>query len=156
MNLSEYELISLFYIPYSLLLWTLDFLSDKEIVKNEMDIGSLQYIHYLIVTFTTGVLILLLTSRSIPLTIVTIIISIISQIGFLINKDYCWLTRIINKKINPNMPDRKWRGDIESLIKHYTRGDSWAYSEIRKNDMGTIVNYINILTIFQLIKIIIT
>jgi hypothetical protein len=154
MNLNSYELVALFHVPYSLILWSIDFLSDKELVKDELEIGTIQYLHYLIVSFTIGILVLLLASKSMPITILTVIISMCSQIGFLINKDICWITRITNLKINPNMPNRKWRGDVESLIKHYIRGDSWAYSEIRNNDMSNTINYINLFTFFQLIKLV--
>jgi hypothetical protein len=87
MNLNSYELVALFHVPYSLILWSIDFLSDKELVKDELEIGTIQYLHYLIVSFTIGILVLLLASKSMPITILTVIISMCSQIGFLINKD---------------------------------------------------------------------
>jgi hypothetical protein len=153
MNLSEYQLLSLIYIPYSLILFALDFLSDKNITKNELKIGILQYIHHLFGIFNIGVIILFLTSKSLVLTAVSIIINLIAQVGFLINGDYCWLLTLVNKQINPEMPNRKWRGEIVSLIKHYLRGDEWAYSDIRNNDATPTVLFVNIFMFFQLMKL---
>jgi len=137
-------------------MWILDFLSDKDVINNEIKIGALQYIHHLLGAFTFGILILLLTSRSIPLTIVSIIVIFITQLGFLINKDYCWLLTLTNKTINPNKPNRKWRADVVSIIKHYTRGDDWAYEDINYNINCHSVKVLNVAMILQLLKIIIT
>ena len=153
MNLNEYQLLSLIYIPYSLILFALDFLSDKNITENEVEIGILQYIHHLFGIFNIGVIILFLTSNSLVLTAVSIIINLIAQVGFLINGDYCWLLTLVNKKINSNMPNRKWRGEFVSLIKHYIRGDDWAYSDIRNNDATPTVVFVNSIMFFQLLKL---
>lgn len=153
MSLSNYEIISMIYIPYSLILWSIDYLSDKNITHNELEIGLMQYIHHLFGIFNIGVIILLLTSKSISLAIITILVNLFSQVGFLINNDDCWLLTLINNKINPTMPRRKWRGEMESLIKHYTRGDDWAYSEIRNNSATRTVLYVNILMIAHLVKL---
>ena len=156
MNLNEYQLLSLIYIPYSLILFGLDFLSDKNITKNEVEIGILQYIHHLFGIFNIGVIILFLTSKSLVITAVSIIINLIGQVGFLISDDYCWLLTLVNKKINSDMPNRKWRGELVSLIKHYIRGDEWAYSNIRNNDATPTVVFVNIIMFFQLLKLLIT
>jgi hypothetical protein len=153
MNLNVYEVFALFYIPISLITWTTDFLSDKEIVHSELEIGIIHYLHYL-VGVTQYALILILCSKNIVLTVLSIIASLGTQIGFLINKDYCWLLRLTNKKINPKKPNRKARFSLDSFIKHYIRGDSWAYSDIRNTDATTSAIIMNVLLIIHLIKII--
>ena len=61
----------------------------------------------------------------------TTVIFIGIHIGFLINDNVCWMTILINKLINKNKPLRKWRGaDPLAYIKHYLRGDEWAYSNL--------------------------
>ena len=60
---------------------------------------------------------------------------------------------MVNNLIDPQKPNRKWRGDYESLIKHYIRGDEWAYSDIRNIDQTQFVIFINIILILILIKI---
>jgi len=151
MNLNAYEVVSLFYIPISLIMWTIDFLSDKEVNHNELEIGLIHYIHYLI-GISQYTIILLLCSTNIFLVILNVIINIGMQAGFLINKDYCWLLRLTNRKINPEKPNRKTRSTIESFIKHYIRGDEWAYSDIRNTDASNNVNIMNILVLLQLLK----
>ena len=156
LNLNEYQLLSIFYIPTTLFFWAFDFLSDKNITENELKIGILQFIHHFVATILVLVIVLLMTSKSLIFTIVSIIITIGSQVGFLINNDYCWLTRLINKEINPKMVDRKWRSDLESLIKHYIRGDDWAYSDIWNQDKTPAVIYGNVILILILLKLLIT
>jgi hypothetical protein len=153
MNLNVYEVFALFYIPISLITWTTDFLSDKEIVHKELEIGIIHYLHYL-VGVTQYAIAQLLCSKNIFLIILSIITALGTQIGFLINKDYCWLLRLTNKKINPKKPNRKARFSLDSFIKHYIRGDSWAYSDIRNTDATTSVVTMNVLLILQLIKLI--
>jgi len=155
MNLSDYEILALIHVPYSLIMWTLDFLSDKEITHSEVKIGALQYVHHLFGVFNMGVIFLLLFSKSIKLSILTFIVIIVSQIGFLINNDSCWLLTLTNKAINPDRPNRKWRAEIGSLIKHYIRGDSWGYSDINVNINYSSVKFINTVMIIHLIKLII-
>jgi hypothetical protein len=155
MNLNTYEVFALFYIPISLVMWILDFLSDKDITKNEFEIGLYQYTHHLFAVLHMGILILLLTTKDLPVTIITIIIILIAQIGFLINNDSCWFLTLTNIKINPDRPNRKWRAEIGSLIKHYIRGDEWAYSDINQNVNYTSVKLINTLAILHLLKMLI-
>jgi hypothetical protein len=153
MSLNVYEVFALFYIPISLIAWTIDFLSDKEIVHSELEIGIIHYLHYLAGIMQNAILILL-CSKSIFVTVLSIIIVIGTQIGFLINKDYCWLLRLTNTKINPKKPNRKARVSLESFIKHYIRGDEWAYSDIRNSDATKSATVMNVLLILQLIKLI--
>ena len=151
-NLSTYECISLMYFPYSIIMWTIDFLSDSYIKDNVVEVGILQYLHHLVGIFNFGVIFLLFFSNNISMLILSIIISIISQIGWLYNNDLCWLFTLVNKKIDPTRPKRKWRAELYSFIKHYIRGDSWGFSDINVVDMSGCANFTNIITIFCLIK----
>ena len=153
MNLNVYEVFALFYIPISIITWTTDFLSDKEIVHKELEIGIIHYLHYL-VGVTQYAIAQLLCSKNIFLIILSIITALGTQIGFLINKDYCWLLRLTNRKINPKKPNRKARFSLDSFIKHYIRGDEWAYSDIRNSDATKSATVMNVLLILQLIKLI--
>lgn len=151
-NLNAYECILLFYFPYSLTMWTIDILSDSYIKDNIIEIGILQYLHHLIGIFNFGVLFLLFFSNSTNMLITSVIISIVSQIGWLYNNDLCWLFTYVNKKIDSNRPKRKWRAELYSFIKHYIRGDSWGFSDINVINMEGCSNFTNIITIFCLIK----
>jgi hypothetical protein len=57
----------------------------------------------------------------------------------------------INSLITGN-PKRKWIADFPSLIKHYIRGDSWAYSDVYKMDNTFKVTVNNLVFLFILIK----
>jgi len=155
-NLNGYECILLFYFPYSLTMWTIDILSDSYIKDNIIEIGILQYLHHLIGIFNFGVLFLLFFSNSTNMLITSVIISIVSQIGWLYNNDLCWLFTYVNKKIDSNRPKRKWRAELYSFIKHYIRGDSWGFSDINVINMEGCSNFTNVITIFCLIKKILT
>ena len=137
----------------SLFFWTVDFLSDSYITKDETKLGILQYIHHLAATIGfLGPFINLFTGNFV-FYVVSIILSIIIQSGFLINDDYCWLTLMVNKCINPGQPKRKWRADLSSFVKHYIRGDSWAYSDMYKPDFTSGTFITNCVFIAGLIKL---
>jgi hypothetical protein len=137
----------------SLFFWTVDFLSDSYIIKDETKLGIFQYIHHLAATIAfLGPFINLFTGNFM-FYVVSIILSIIIQSGFLINDDYCWLTLIVNKCINKEQPKRKWRADLSSFVKHYTRGDSWAYSDMYKPDFTSGTLIINCVFIVGIIKL---
>jgi len=131
--MNNYEITALLIIPITLLHFSIDYLSDREITKDETKLGILIFIHHLII-FPFFVLLFsalgLLKIKDYSLLILISIIILISQFGFFLNNDYCWLTRIINVNIDPNKPNRKWVGDFGSFFKKYMRGDSWAYSNI--------------------------
>ena len=83
--------------------------------------------------------------------IISIITSLVIQIGYIINNDHCWLTVLSNKLINPEQPNRIWRADLFLQIKHYIRGDSWAYKDIYNFNQNNIVLFGNIVFIVFLI-----
>jgi len=155
MNLSAYEMFSLFYIPYSLIIWILDFLSDKEVNHDEFEIGVFQYLHHLFGVITIGMSFLPILTNSLSITVLSIIVLFVTEVGFLINNDSCWFLTLTNNKINPGKPNRKWRAEIVSLLKHYIRGDEWAYSDITHNINYSTVKLINTAMIIHLIKLII-
>ena len=152
--MDSYEIFSLIIIPFTLFFFIFDFLRDNEITKNETKIGIVQLLHHLVFTLNiSGILYTTLFSTSIPLSILLIIISTIIQIGWLVNNDYCWLTRYSNGLIGTKEINRKWIAEISSLIKHYIRGDEWAYSEQYHRNRNTEVLLLNFMIIILLIKI---
>jgi len=133
-------------------MWIIDILSDDYIKDNIIQVGILQYFHHLVGIFNFGIIPLLFFSNNITMLVLSIAVSIISQIGWLYNDDLCWMFTYINKKIDPLRPKRKWRAELYSYIKHYIRGDSWAYSDIRSVNMEQCANLQNIFAIACLIK----
>ena len=155
MDLSSYEMFSLVIIPFSLFFFGSDFLRDQEITKNETKIGMIQYFHHFAFkTNISGLIGTLFLSNSIPFVAWLTLGSIINQIGWLVNDDYCWLTRYANETIGTESKNRKWISEISSLIKHYIRGDEWAYSEMRSVNRNEQVVISNGLLLLILIKII--
>jgi len=140
-------------IPLSLFLWTIDFLSDSQINKNETKLGILQYLHFLVSVISFSAPIFNIFTNNLVIQFLSIMITIISQAGHLVNNDYCWLTIFVNKCIDPTKPNRKWRANIDSFIKHYIRGDSWAYSDMYTlpgSENGSLI--VNLISIAGLIK----
>jgi len=154
--METFDLFSLIIIPFSLFFFIFDFLRDDEIVKDELKIGTVQYIHHLAFTLTiSGLICTLLFSTSITTATILVLLSTIMQIGWLINNDYCWLTLYSNRLIGTKCKNRKWIAEISSLIKHYIRGDDWAYTGMYNIGRNTEVIKLNTLLIILLIKIII-
>jgi hypothetical protein len=155
-NLNLHELFSLFIIPFSLVIFGAEYLSDSYITHSEIKIGILDYLHHLVVIMVnTGCLLSLFLTNNLIFISLVVIIYTIAQMGYIANKEYCWLTTHISKLIDPKRPLRKWRGGVNSLLRHYFRGDDWAYSDIKyiNNDSKNIT--VNTILILALIKIII-
>ena len=145
------ELYSLI-VPISLVTFSIDYLSDSQITNNETKIGILQLIHHLIaILCTIGLPICTLTNKDLGVLCVNVIVFLVSQYGWLYNKDYCFLTSMVNKLIDPKNPNRIWRSDLESFIKHYIRGDEWAYKDIFNNDKTKLATYVNIMLLINTI-----
>ena len=146
-----YEFISVIVIPFAILHFCIDYLSDRDITHSEVKIGIVQLLHhFILVTHVTGFTILPFIKTNLQTAVTVILISIIAQSGWLINKDYCWMLKVSNKLIDQKRPDRKWRGEIMSLIKHYLRNDNWAYSDIKHVDNFKNIIYMNIMHLFTL------
>ena len=131
-NLSLHQLFSVI-IPLALINFSFDYLSDGEVVKNELGIGIITLVHHIFAFCSVffGLIFGLFFTNNPYFIILTTLIYIGIHIGFLINDNICWMTILINKMINPEKPLRKWRGaDPMAYIKHYIRGDDWAYSNI--------------------------
>lgn len=153
MNL--YEFISVIVVPFTILHFCIDYLSDRDITKSEVKIGITQLLHhFILVTHVTGFTLLPFFKCNLQTAVTVILVSIIAQIGWLINKDYCWMLTMTNKMINSERPARKWRGEIMSLIKHYLRNDNWAYSDIKHVDNFNNILYMNTMHLFTLFKLI--
>ena len=156
LDLSSYEMFSIIIIPLSLFFFGADFLRDKEITDNEMKIGLIQYIHHFALTTNmSGLIATLFLSDKLPLVAFLTLGTIINQVGWLINKDYCWMTKYANNLIGTEAKNRKWIAEIRSLIKHYIQGDDWAYSDMRSVDRTNSIIISNGLILLILIKIII-
>jgi hypothetical protein len=148
-----YTFISVVLLPITIFHFSLDYLSDSEITKSEVKIGISQYIHYFFGTMCySGIAILPFLNPTLGLILLNITVSIVAQIGWLKNKEYCWLWSYTNKLINPNKPKRKWLSNIILQIKKYIRGDSWAYSEVKSVDNTKTVLAMTITQLFILIK----
>ena len=145
-----YEYVSVILVPLILFHFCLDYLSDRDIVKDETKIGIIQFFHHTVCTiYMAGITILPFISGSLSIITMTIIVSIITQIGYLINNEGCWVTSYVNKIITGS-DKRKWAGgDICSLIKSYIRDPNWRYSDI------TYINNTNLVLIANIIHIII-
>ncbi len=91
-----YELFSLIIIPGTLLSFGIDFLSDKDIVESETKIGIFSFLHHLIITIQGSVLLNMVFSNNLALLVLTAIITIGGQIGWIMNKDHCFITRFVN------------------------------------------------------------
>jgi hypothetical protein len=151
MNLYEYSAVIL--LPIILFHFIIDFLSDSEIPPGlETKIGILQFIHTIWGSIMlSGIFILPFTKVSLSTLFITIATSIVIQSGFLINNDYCWMTKMTNNFISPTRKNRKWRGNIMLLTQHYIRGDQWAYSDIRSIDQTYFVLISNITLILKML-----
>ena len=146
-----YDFFSVVILPFTILHFSLDFLTDKDIKNNILKIGFYQFLHHLIlVTHVSGFTLLPFMNGNLICITVAVLVSVIAQAGWLVNHDYCWLLTFINKQMN--VGNRKWRGEIHSLIKHYTRGDQWAYSDIKSMDNTFNVKLMNGVHLFMLYK----
>jgi len=141
-------------IPISMCMFALEYLSDAQLENKELKIGILDYLHHLIATICTfGLPISVFYNRGISIVFINVVVFTISQMGFVINKDSCWLTTKINKLINKKRINRIWRSDLSTLIKHYIRGDDYAYKDIYNDSKLSLTLFINILIILNIKKI---
>ena len=154
--MNTYDFVALIILPLVIIHFSIDYLSDSQITHNETKIGVLGIFHHLVLTIQMVSIIFAIIPGTAPVGIIIlgIIISIIVQAGYLINNDYCWVTRMVNELIDSQKPNRKWLCDIILQIKKYVRGDEWAYSDIRNVDQTGIVILSNLSFIIVLIKII--
>jgi len=130
-----YNFISLVIIPLTLIHFLLDYLPDRDISHSEIEIGICQLFHHTIsIIQMSGLFLVPFLNVNKSVFVVLVSVFLITHIGYLKNKGGCWLLRYTNRLINPNNPDRKWISNIYSYIKHYVRGESWAYSDIRNDN----------------------
>jgi hypothetical protein len=157
--MDTYEYFSLIVI-LSLISFSVNFLSDSEIIENELKLGFYDFLHHFFynINIVSVSIIPFIKNPSLMILFILVCTSIIVQIGFLYNNEYCWITRGVNKLINPDKPNRKWRGGFTSSINHYLRGDSWAYSDISPGSLNNTspVLILNVVTVLILLKYIIT
>jgi hypothetical protein len=155
-----YDFFALIIIPMTLFRVALDFLSDKEIINNEIKAFIIIFIHHFLGSIQCITIFLLFIDIGNEFSmrlflLINLIISLISQIGWIVNNDLCFLTKYQNYIINKKKPNRKWRGGIDMYIKHYIRGDEWAYANPYKLDFTSVAFSMNMtLLIYSLKKII--
>ena len=154
--MKTYDFVALIILPLVLVHFSIDYLSDSQIITFETEIGILQLIHHLItkIAFVGSIFTLFLVD-DIKYISLGVIILIIAQLGFVKNNDYCWYTKMVNELIDKNKPNRKWRSDWESFIRHYIRGKEWAYSDRFNNDATMEMTVVNVVYIVIFIKFIV-
>ena len=143
-------LILLFY--FSLITFAFDFLSNKYIKSNETKIGLLVFFHHLVYNVMSLIPLFLFTDPSLILISAFIISFNIANALWIKNSDHCFLTEYINKLIDPNTKYYKWRSSFSEFIKHYTRGDSWGYSNINNYNKTQESLIFNLIMIIILLK----
>ena len=150
-----YNFISTIVLPLTVIHFACDYLSDSYITHSETEIGILQMTHHFLVVFNlTGIFVLPFFDIDLVTLFVSIMTLVIIQFGYLKNKEFCWLTRLINEKIKPGRKDRKWMGDFFCFMKHYVRGSDWTHGDIYKVDNRSKVLITNVVFLFILIKFI--
>jgi hypothetical protein len=150
-----YTYITLFVLPLTLFNFCLEFLPDPDIPHgDELKLGIFNFIHHLIYAFNIlgAFLLPFLQKPPIVILILVTISTLITLIGYLINNDYCWITKMYNTFIDPKKINRKWCAGIESNIKNYLRGDDWAYSDMVNPDNTNLIFIICCIHIFILLK----
>jgi uncharacterized membrane protein len=139
-------------LPFIIANFCMDYLSDSEIIKDELKIGIIQFIHHtILIIHGMGILIPFLNPTLI-IVILGTLVNIGVQIGWLVHNDYCWLTILTNRLIGTNEKNRKWMADIQSHIKHYIYGDIWATSKINginNTNWVFLLNIINLIIIYK-------
>jgi hypothetical protein len=153
MNLSLYDYTAVILLPLILINFCLDFLSDSEIVNNETKIGFFQLFHHIVcVVYLSSVVFMPFVTKKLSILIISVLVSFGIQLGYIVNNDYCWLTRMVNNMIDPSRPKRKWvGGDICSLVKKYMRDETWAYSDINYINNTKLVLIVNVVHIFFIV-----
>jgi len=143
-------LILLFY--FSLITFAFDFLSNKYIHSNETKIGILIFFHHLVFNVMSLIPLFLFTDPPLILITAFIISFNIANALWIKNSDHCFLTEYINELIDPNTKYYKWRSSFSEFIKHYTRGDSWGYSNIKYYSQTQNCLIFNLIIIIILLK----
>ena len=149
MELYEFSCLIL---PFIVGNFCIDYLSDSEIIKNELKIGIIQFIHHTILMIHGMGIITPFINPVLVIVILGTLVNIGVQFGWLINNDYCWLTLLTNRLIGTKEKNRKWMADMESHIKHYIYGDSWATTGINKLDNTKSVFLLNIINLIIIYK----
>ena len=154
MSTDMYTFASAVLLPFSMIHFMMDYLSDDEIKHSETKIGIFQYLHHLFGAATVfSAVVLPFINPKLSVIAFTTIMCLIAQIGWLKNKEFCWYWSFMNKMINPDKPKRKWTADIFSLMKKYIRtGENWAYSDVYKVDNNLTVLIMCLSQLFVLMK----
>ena len=142
--MKTYDIFALIVIPLTIFLFSIDYLSNKDIVHSEVKSGVFIALHHLLFVLTVNVFLFAIINRDPKLLLINATINLISQVGWIINNDFCFITKFQNILINKNKPNRLWRGSPDLLLKHYFRGDEWAYKDYSEYKNDKIVLFGNI------------
>jgi len=155
--MNVYEFVSIFLVPFVLIKFIINFLSDNTITHSELKIGIHILLHHIAasVCFLGSVMALVLLN-DLKYSIFVILIFMGTQVGFLINNDRCWYTKYTNMLADPERPDKRWVSSFFEFIKYYLRGDEWANGDMRDTNFTTGVTFINMVLILILLKFIIS
>ena len=155
MNL--YEFVSVILVPYILITFSIEYLSNTLIEKDELKIGIWGMLHHL--AEKSGFLTLPIAAvlcNDMRYFMFAVFSNMLAQIGFLLNDDKCWMTRNSNILANPAFPNKKFLSTFDSFIKQYIRGDEWANGSFHpKQKYTTTVTIFNIIIIIKFIVVII-
>ena len=125
------ELLVIIVILLSLFNFAVDYLSNSLITHNERTIGIVTIIHHLMFGILTLFPLILFIKINNGVLLFLLFGIILGQLIWIINKDYCPITQFQNSMINKEYKNYKWIGSIPEFIMKYTRGNEWAYSDIR-------------------------
>ena len=128
-NLTFYQMCSIFILPYVLVLFGFDFLTN-DFTHSFYKTGFLQLLHHIIGAFSV-IWIQFFLTNDITYFLVSYIVTFIILCGLYKNDGYCWYSIMINTIIDPSRPIKKWRSSPCHYLRHYLLGDEWAYGDIR-------------------------
>jgi hypothetical protein len=125
------DLLIIILILFSLVKFSLDYLSNTLITHNETIIGIVTLLHHLMFSILAFFPLILFININNGVLLFLLFGIIVGQIMWIMNNDYCAITQFQNVLIKEEYKNYKWIGSISDIIRKYIRGDEWAYSDIR-------------------------
>ena len=148
------DLLIIIVVLISLFNFATDYLSNKLITENELQIGIVTLLHHLVFSMLNLFPLILFININNGILLFLLFGIITAQIMWIINKDYCPVTIFQNSLINKEYKHYKWMGTISDFITKYIRGDEWAYSDIRTVNRKSHVFFANGIIILYCLKMI--
>jgi hypothetical protein len=135
-KLELYEFLAVFIIPLAIVTFCLTYLSDDRVKRDELKIGILELLHHFMFRVgVIGIFILFIKCSKVVASVIVLTL-IIAIIGWKLNDNYCFVTTLINKIIDPQFPYRKWVAGLEPYIKKYIRGTEWSYGNVNNRNVN--------------------